>query len=101
MTGPYQDFGQHSAPWTVTVHGIATDDRALGSGVLIDQSRVLTSLSVADGVPALWVTFPQAGSVVRHPVRRVRADGGLAVLTLTAPAPREARPAPLRFPDAL
>jgi WD40 repeat protein len=86
---------------TVAVFGGATDDNALGSGVLIDESRVLTSLSVASGAAGLWVTFPQAGAVVRHPVTRVRTSGGLAVLSLAAPAPRSARPAPLRFPVSL
>jgi hypothetical protein len=103
MTGPDKDDEPRGDSWAVTVHGGSgkrhgrdADDRALGSGVLIDRSRVLTSLSVVDGATGLWVTFPQAGEVVRHPVRQVRADGGLAVLELTSPAPREARPAPLR-----
>jgi hypothetical protein len=80
----------------VAIHAGATDDRALGNGVLIERESVLTSLSVAGGASGLWVTFPQAGSVVRHPVSRVRTSGGLAVLELAAPAPRSARPAPLR-----
>lgn len=102
MTGPDKRNSSFGDAWAVTVHGRpggrhgrGTDDRALGSGVLIDRSRVLTSLSVA-GAGGLWVTFPQAGGVVRHPVRQVRADGGLAVLELVSPAPREARAAPLR-----
>jgi WD domain, G-beta repeat len=110
MTGPDQDNEPRGDSWAVTVHsgsrgrhGREPDDRTLGSGVLIDRSRVLTSLSVvgppAGGNPdaaALWVTFPLAGGTVRHPVRQISADGGLAVLELVSPAPREARPAPLR-----
>lgn len=87
--------------WAVAVFGDATDDRMSGGGVLIDARRVLTSLSVASAAGGLWVTFPQAGAVVRHPVAEVRVAGGLAVLTLAAPAPHTARPAPLRFPGSL
>jgi WD40 repeat protein len=104
MTGPEKEIEPYGDSWAVIVHGGSrgrhgrdTDDRALGSGVLIDRSRVLTSLSVVDeGPTGLWVTFPQAGGTVRHPVRQVRTDGGLAVLELESPAPRGARPAPLR-----
>jgi hypothetical protein len=96
MTGPRSGIGQDSETWTVVIHAGATDDRALGNGVLIERESVLTSLSVAGGASGLWVTFPQAGSLVRHPVRRVRRSGGLAILELAAPAPRSARPAPLR-----
>jgi WD40 repeat protein len=94
MTGP-------EPAWTVAIFEGTTDDRALGSGVLIDRSRVLTSLSVASGAAGLWVTFPQAGAVVRHPVTRVRTVGGLAVLSLAAPAPRTARSARVRFAGSL
>src|ERR1700710_1986256 len=98
MTGPQTNGTQTKG--AVAVLGHATDDHALGSGVLIDGARVLTSRVVASAAAELWVRFPAALSPPLR-VTAVRISGGLAVLTLAAPARHTARLAPLRFPASL
>ncbi|MEU4423385.1 serine protease, partial [Actinoplanes sp. NPDC024001] len=113
MTGPYQLPAPRRDPWTVAVHAAPPGprgrgaDRPLGSGIVIDRTRVLTAYSVVRerhtaGSP-LWVAFPKA-AVPRSERRRVAAvraeeDGDVAVLVLAEPVPDAVLPAPLLCPD--
>src|SRR5690349_19994735 len=95
ITGPGHD------PWTVALFA-ASDQRALGCGVLVDRRRVLTCRHVVAGKADLFVTFPKAGvsRAVRRAIKDVRgsAETDVAILDLDDPAPPEATPAPLRSP---
>ena len=99
--------------WVAAIHP-ATDDRSpLGSGVVIDDRRVLTCAHVVmsddGGVrDAIWVAFPLADppSRVRCQVRsvstpgegRVDPDQDVALLELADPVPAGVVPARLRCP---
>ena len=95
----------HSGP--ADPYGRAAADRPLGSGVLIDEWRVLTCLSVIRDhhtmASPVWVAFPKSGvaRTVRRRVMSVRADetNDVAVLVLAEPAPGDVRPAPLLAPE--
>jgi hypothetical protein len=94
-------------PWTAAIHGSEAGGEPLGAGVLIAERRVLTCAHVVKthtpDAP-VWVAFPKAGVArgVRRRVAEIHAvpDVDLAVLVLDGPAPPQARPAPLRCPEA-
>lgn len=87
--------------WVAAVHGSERDERALGSGFLIDDQRVLTCAHVAcptwDKHRELWVTFPKSDQLLGRsfPVREVvapepvakRRAQDVAVLVLAEPIP--------------
>ncbi|MCA2211929.1 trypsin-like peptidase domain-containing protein [Jidongwangia harbinensis] len=83
------------------------EDHPLGTGVVIDDWRVLTCWSVVADRHAsgrgVWVAFPKAGvsRSARRRVVSVRADegSGVAVLVLDEPVPSGVRAAPLLCPD--
>jgi WD40 repeat protein/DNA-binding SARP family transcriptional activator len=94
--------------WVAAVHASGDDLEPIGTAVVIDASRVLTSAHVAvtaDGTARepLWVSFPKAD---RWPRRRVAAvtvaysppAKDLAMLVLAEPVPTGVEAAPLRFP---
>jgi len=90
--------------WTVSLHADETTERALGSGVVIDETRVLTCHHVVARRESVWVAFPKAGvpRALRVKVVSIRsaADGtDVAVLDLEAAVPEQVTPAPLRCPD--
>src|SRR4029450_5575666 len=114
LTGPNTAPAPKRDPWTVALHtgpadhhGRVPPDRPIGTGVLIDAWRVLTTASAVQGQHTMahpvWVAFPKAGvdRRVRGRVLSVRADetDDVAVLVLAEPAPAEAEPAPLLCPD--
>ncbi|WP_306319854.1 MULTISPECIES: trypsin-like peptidase domain-containing protein [unclassified Streptomyces] len=99
--------------WVAAVHGSEYDERALGSGFLIDDRRVLTCAHVAcpgwEKQGELWVAFPKSDQFMdrRLRVREVvapespakRRAQDVAVLVLDERVPGEAaarlrRPAP-------
>src|SRR5664279_5450893 len=93
--------------WVAAIHASEADFEPLGTGVVIDQTRVLTCAHVVAGWPGtgpLWVAFPMADGPldVRRRVVEVRADprpvSDVAVLVLDAPVPVGAQAAPLRCP---
>ncbi|MBM2623112.1 trypsin-like peptidase domain-containing protein [Actinoplanes sp. LDG1-06] len=91
-------------PWTVSIHDGPTGERTLGSGVVIDGTRVLTCHHVvAKQDSAVWVAFPKAGvpRSLRRRVTEVRAaaDADVAVLELVERVPEAVIPAPLLCPD--
>jgi hypothetical protein len=101
-TGPRHD------PWTAAIYAAADPHMPIGSGVVVDENRILTCRQVVDKLsdsPAqLSVSFPKVGlaKTMRHQVRRVRNgrdDADVAILELSEPAPPEAMPAPLRSPN--
>ncbi|HEX2810752.1 MAG TPA: serine protease, partial [Kineosporiaceae bacterium] len=94
--------------WVAAIHASDDDFEPLGTGVVIDQTRVLTCAHVVAGWPAsgpLWVAFPMADDPLdaRRRVVDVRADprpvSDVAVLVLDAAVPQGAQPAPLRCPQ--
>ncbi|MGH3614999.1 MAG: trypsin-like peptidase domain-containing protein [Pseudonocardia sp.] len=104
MTGS----GPTDALWIAAIHRSVDDYTPLGTAVVIDERRVLTSAHVVrdgNGVrDGLWVAFPMcedptagrcAAAVVRLAVHPM-AD--LAVIELGEPVPAGVEPAPLRCP---
>ncbi|WP_327002022.1 WD40 repeat domain-containing protein [Dactylosporangium sp. NBC_01737] len=99
-------FGRPNAdPWVARIHDTEHDGAPIGSGVVIDESRVLTSRHVVQGRRAAFsVSFPKASTAptTRRMVREVRAaaDADVAVLVLEDGVPPGVTPAPLRSPSA-
>ncbi|MBK6870731.1 MAG: trypsin-like peptidase domain-containing protein [Kineosporiaceae bacterium] len=82
-----------------------TDFEPLGTAVVIDKHRLLTSAHVLPKTPSRpWIAFPMAEDPLgeRRRVVRIRRDSrpvfDVAVLELNGPAPLGVEPAPLRFP---
>jgi WD40 repeat protein len=92
--------------WIVSIHATKDDYTPLGTGVVIDEWRVLTCAHVAAQSPdELWAAFPMAlDSDVRRRVVDRRADHRLvadvAVLGLDGPVPPGAGPARVKCPPA-
>ncbi|MGH8920432.1 MAG: trypsin-like peptidase domain-containing protein, partial [Actinomycetes bacterium] len=94
--------------WIAAIHQSAEDFTPLGTAVVIDERRVLTSAHVvvaSGGVrPELWVAFPMAKdpSATRRCATQVRCAkhplADLAVVELEEPIPDGVAPAPLRCP---
>ncbi|MGH3914556.1 MAG: trypsin-like peptidase domain-containing protein, partial [Pseudonocardiaceae bacterium] len=94
--------------WIAAIHKSAEDFAPLGTAVVIDERRVLTSAHVvaaSGGLrPELWVVFPMAedpsatrrrATQVRHAAHQL-AD--LAVVEFEEPIPDGVAAAPLRCP---
>lgn len=95
--------------WIAAIHQSEDDFAPLGTAVVIDERRVLTSAHVvrnSKGVirERLWVAFPMCEdpTVGRRAAASVRgsahAMADLAVIELVEPVPAGVRPAPLRCP---
>jgi WD40 repeat protein len=98
--------GPPSDAWVAAIHASEGDFAPRGTGLVIDERRVLTCAHVvrsADG-PMLWVAFPKGDDplALRVPVTDIRVAGAgmadLAVLHLAAPVPQGVTAAPLRCP---
>jgi hypothetical protein len=97
--------------WMAAIHATRDDFEPLGSGIVLDDHRILTCGHVIEGVDGElpWIAFPMAlaGDVltVRRQVERiVRPRSGapvrdLAILILKEPIPSGITPAPLRCPE--
>jgi WD40 repeat protein len=102
----HQLIGPRHDPWTVAIFAASEPRIPIGSGLVIDEHRVLTCRHVVDGKHSsnapLSVTFPKAGlpKTVRCQVAGVRSasDADVSVLELAEPVPPEVAPAPLRSP---
>jgi WD40 repeat protein len=100
--------GPEDMSWVAAVHGSSDDHTPLGTAVVIDRRRLLTSAHVvcAEGEvrPAVWLAFPLTEDLA--PARaqattiRIAADpvADLAVLELAAEIPSGVIAAPLRCP---
>lgn len=96
------------ASWTVAIHQGERANTAIGTGVVVSPTLILTCAHVAcsgDGLrDDLWVSFPRSGENywVRRRVARCLHDGlpasqiDLALLELAEPVPARVRPARLR-----
>jgi hypothetical protein len=102
------DAAPLSATWIAAVHASAEDFIPLGTAVVIDDRRVLTSAHVimaSGGVrPQLWVAFPMSEdpSATRRRAMQVRLaehpQADLAVVEFGEPVPAGVTPAALRCP---
>ncbi|MFI9574570.1 trypsin-like peptidase domain-containing protein, partial [Microbispora rosea] len=102
--------GPADRSWVAAIHLSEDDEGPIGSGLVIDERRVLTCAHVArpkgqSERPDLWVAFPMVedGLPPRLRVRhRTYAQPGhladLVVLQLDEETPPGVNPAPLRFP---
>jgi hypothetical protein len=100
--------------WVAAVHASPHDFAPLGSGIVLDDRRILTCAHViaglpeSDGAPEAWVAFPKAeedaSASARRQVERVVLPDArtpvkdLAILVLAEPIPADVGPAPLRCP---
>lgn len=108
-----QPAGRQPPPlntWTVAVHASAEDDAILGTGFVVDPTRVITAAHVVRHLigwrDGLHVSFPMAESVPYHvrvrvarcsPERPTRA-ADVAVLELEEPVPESVTAPRLRCP---
>jgi WD40 repeat protein len=98
--------------WVAAIHASSGDGMPNGSGVVIDDRRVLTCAHVVmkDGtaLDEIWVAFPMAdpptatccrvASVITAGGGTFDEDRDVAILELEAPVPEGVRPARLRCP---
>ena len=104
--------GPATRSWVAAIHASEDDATPIGSGVVVDTRRVLTSAHVAKRGDAvrqpLWVAFPlsEGDRTVRRRVAQVRLPesselevADAAMLVLAEGVPAGVRPAPLRCPD--
>lgn len=101
--------------WIVSIHATADDFRPVGSGIVLDERRILTCFHVIDGLEEKWVAFPKAAegaSLIRREVGDIVLPEAfaytkdpaigyvrdLAILVLAEPVPDGVTAAPLRFP---
>ena len=102
--------GPPSDPWTAAIHASEADLSPIGTGVVIDERRILTCAHVA--VPGgkrrdpLWVAFPKAPGawntrrrVTKVICREPLGVGDVAVLVLDDVVPAGVIAAPLRCPE--
>jgi WD40 repeat protein len=103
------DIAPLNPAWIAAIHASETDYRPLGSAVVIDSRRLLTSAHVVRTASRpeaeLWVAFPRtaAAGAPRRRVAAVRIAqptvADLAVLDLEHEVPRGVTAAPLRCPS--
>lgn len=90
-------------PWAAAIHASIDDYQPFGSGVVIDDHRVLTCAHVVDRDGDLWIAFPLAGVSQRVLVEQVIFPanrtfvGDLAILLTSEPVPAGVASAPLRL----
>jgi ABC-type phosphate transport system substrate-binding protein len=94
--------------WIAAIHATQDDFRPVGSGIVLDERRIMTCLHVVEGLAEPWVAFPKAqanaGFTRRRVERVVLPDGyddvrDLAILVLAESVPPGVTAAPLRFPE--
>lgn len=111
------DLGYPKADaWIASIHATRNDFRPVGSGIVLDERRILTCFHVVEGLEEKWVAFPKAvddASLIRREVSEVVLPDAfgfvkdpaigyvrdLAILVLAEPVPRGVTAAPLRFPE--
>jgi hypothetical protein len=102
--------------WIASIHATQDDFRPVGSGIVLDERRILTCFHVIEELDEKWVAFPKAvdgASLIRREVSRVVLPDAfthvkdpaigyvrdLAILVLAEPVPAGVFAAPLRFPE--
>jgi len=94
--------------WVVAIHATEDNDKPSGSGIVLDDLRILTCYHVVRDLAEQWVAFPKAGgdaSLIRRQTQRVILpesygdERDLAILVLAEPIPDGVTIAPLCFPE--
>lgn len=94
--------------WVAAIYATEDEFEPSGSGIVLDELRILTCYHVIRDLAQQWVAFPKAGgdaSLIRRRAERIilPANCGdvrdLAILVLAKPIPGGVVAAPLRFPE--
>jgi hypothetical protein len=94
--------------WVAAIHAAQDDIEPRGSGIVLDELRILTCHHVVRSLKQQWVAFPKAqggASLIRRPVKHVVLPDAcgdirdLAILVLAEPVPAGVTAAPLSFVD--
>ena len=94
--------------WVVAIHATEDDFEPSGSGIVLDELRILTCYHVVRDLAEQWVAFPKAGgdaSLIRRQAERLIPSENhsdvrdLAILVLAEPIPDGVTAAPLCFPE--
>ena len=94
--------------WVAAIHATEDDFEPTGSGIVLDELRIMTCYHVVRGLTEQWVAFPKAhgeASLIRRQVERIILPANhsdirdLAILVLSKPIPDGVTAAPLRFPE--
>src|ERR1700678_4834199 len=95
--------------WVAAIHTSRDDGDPIGTGIVLDDRRILTCAHVIKNAEECWVAFPHARAAyaARRAVDRDRdarrdaaAQGeDLAILTLAQSIPAGVTHAPLRYPE--
>ena len=94
--------------WVAAIHVSEDDPAPIGSGIVLDELRILTCYHVVRNQAEQWVAFPKGpgdASLIRRRVERMILPSGygdvrdLAILVLARPVPAGVTAAPLRFPE--
>jgi vWA-MoxR associated protein C-terminal domain/Trypsin-like peptidase domain len=101
--------------WIASIHG-QENLRPVGSGIVLDERRVLTCYHVIEGLAEKWVGFPRSAKGASLTLRKVESVvlpepftsvkdpllgyiQDLAILVLAEPVPVGVNAAPLYFPE--
>jgi hypothetical protein len=94
--------------WVAAIHATEDELEPHGSGIVLDELRILTCYHVVRDLAEQWVAFPKArgdASLIRRRAEQVILPTNygdvrdLAILVLAKPIPDGAAAAPLRFPE--
>jgi vWA-MoxR associated protein C-terminal domain/Trypsin-like peptidase domain len=106
--GESEEIRPGADAWVVAIYAAEDDFEPSGSGVVLDELRILTCYHVVKDLTEQWVAFPKAdgdGSLTRRRAERVIYPENcgeirdLAILVLAEPVPDGVAAAPLRFPE--
>ncbi|HEY6789308.1 MAG TPA: hypothetical protein VI365_18550, partial [Trebonia sp.] len=110
MDAGAQNDGDQAQPdadaWITAIHATEDDSMPAGSGIVLDELRILTCHHVIENLAEKYVAFPKAqgSSMIRRRVDRVVLPDGhddvkdAAILVLAEPVPAGVTAAPLSFP---
>ena len=94
--------------WIAAIYATEDDFSPVGSGIVLDELRILTCYHVVSNLADQWVAFPKASgdaTLIRRQAERVVLPEGcgeerdLAILVLDEPIPAGVTAAPLRFSE--
>jgi hypothetical protein len=94
--------------WVAAIHATEDESEPHGSGIVLDELRILTCYHVVKDLAEQWVAFPKArgdASQIRRRTEHVIYPKNcgdirdLAILVLAEPIPEGVTTAPLRFPE--
>jgi hypothetical protein len=111
--GPHGQVHPQADAWIAAIHATQDDLEPKGSGIVLDELRILTCHHVVRNLEEKWVAFPKArgaASLIRRPVERVVLPDAygdardafgdvrdLAILVLAEPVPAGVTAAALSF----